>query len=193
MDTSLQVARSTSEVIGRDPTGGFNNSDFRTRIDQITWQNHLDWRSLSLLAGLNFHWDKGSSGSSRLNSTIIQRAGFAALSWDGGWVDLSASVRNDRNSTSSNKTTYHGGIVLHPMDGVRLTSNYGTGFKPPSINDLYFPKSSFSGGNSNLIPETSKGWDMGIHYQANVRGVRGGLKSSVPGLRHCRGMEAGWI
>ena len=30
LDTSIQLSRSTDEVIGRDPAGGFNNSDFQT-------------------------------------------------------------------------------------------------------------------------------------------------------------------
>jgi len=171
LDSSLQVSRSTDEVIDRDPAGGFNNSDFRTRIDEITWQNHLDWQSLSLLAGLDFHWDRGLSGSARLDNTIIQKAGFAVLSWDGSWADLNASVRNDRNSTTRSKTTYHVGGVLRPMSGLKLTANYGTGFKAPSINNLYFP----GFGNKNLRPETSKGWDAGVHYHTNADGVSGGF------------------
>jgi len=173
LDTSLQVSRSTDEAVNRDPAGGFNNSDFRTRIDEITWQNHLDWQSVSLLAGLDFHWDRGVSGSAKLDRTIIQRAGFAALSWGMKWADLSVSVRHDRNSTSSSKSTYHVGGVLRPIDGLKLTSNYGTGFKAPSINDLYFPKSAFSGGNPNLKPEISKGWDVGFHYQLGNDGWSG--------------------
>jgi len=171
LDTSLQVSRSTDEAINRDPAKSSNNSDFRTRIDEITWQNTLDWQSLTLLAGLDFHWDRGLSGSAKIDRTIIQRAGFAALSWDGDWANLSVSVRNDRNSTSRNKTTYHVGGVLRPIDGLKLTSNYGTGFKAPSINDLYFP----GFGNTDLKPETSKGWDAGIHYQANGDSVSSGF------------------
>ena len=171
LDTNLTVSRSTDEAINRDPASSFNTSDFRTRIDEITWQNHLDWQSLSLLAGLDFHWDRGLSGSAKLDNTIIQRAGFTVLSWDGDWADISASIRTDRNSTSRNKTTYHVGGVLRPINGLKLTSNYGTGFKAPSINNLYFP----GFGNKNLRPETSKGWDAGVHYQANGDSVSGGF------------------
>ncbi|MDQ6957079.1 MAG: TonB-dependent receptor plug domain-containing protein, partial [Mariprofundaceae bacterium] len=39
LESSLQLSRSSDEVIGRDPAGGFNNSDFSTQIDQLTWQN----------------------------------------------------------------------------------------------------------------------------------------------------------
>jgi len=173
LDTSLQVSRSTDESINHDPAVSSNNSDFRTRIDQITWQNTLGWRSLTLLAGLDFHWDRGLSGSAKIDQTIIQRAGFAALSWDGDWANLSASVRNDQNSASRNKTTYHVGGVLRPLDGLKLTANYGTGFKAPSINDLFFP----GFGNPNLAPEQSKGWDTGVHYRIQGKEFSGGFNA----------------
>jgi vitamin B12 transporter len=41
--------------------------------------------------------------------------------------------------------------------GTRLKSSYGTGFKAPSLFQLYDP----STGNPNVQPEKSKGWDVG--------------------------------
>ena len=41
--------------------------------------------------------------------------------------------------------------------GIRLKSTYGTGFKAPSVYQLF---SSF--GNTNLSPEKSIGWDIGL-------------------------------
>ncbi|MBN4077190.1 TonB-dependent receptor [Mariprofundus ferrooxydans] len=161
LESSLQLSRSLDEVIGHDPAGGFNNSDFRTRIDQLTWQNHIDLDAVSLLAGLDMYRSKGVSGSAKLNRKINQTAGFAVMSWGGDWIDVNASLRYDANSTSSNQTTYKFGTALHPLDGVKITANYGTGFKAPSINDLFFPFF----GNPNLQAEKSKGWDAGVHYQ----------------------------
>ncbi|MBL4774520.1 MAG: TonB-dependent receptor [Mariprofundus sp.] len=160
LESSVQLSRSLDEVIGHDPAGGFNNSDFRTRIDQLTWQNHIDLDALSLLAGLDMHRSKGISGSAKLDRKISQTAGFAVLSWAADWVDVNGSLRFDTNSTSANTTTYKVGMALHPLDGVKVTANYGTGFKAPSINDLFFP----GFGNDKLLPEESKGWDVGAHY-----------------------------
>jgi len=161
LESSLQLSRSLDEVIGHDPAGGFHNSDFRTRIDQLSWQNHLDLDAFSLLAGLDMYHSKGTSGSAQLNRKIQQTAGFAVLGWNSEWIDLNASVRFDANSTSSNQTTYKFGTALHPLESLKLTANYGTGFKAPSINDLFFP----GFGNDKLLPEESKGWDVGIHYR----------------------------
>ncbi len=165
LDSTLQLSRSLDEVTGHDPAGGFNNSDFRTRINQITWQNHLDLDALSLLVGLDIHQDKGNSGSAGFARSLTQKAGFASLAWHADWLDLNGAVRYDSNSASNNKTTYKAGLAVHPMGGVKISANYGTGFKAPSINDLYFPASAFSGGNPNLRPETSRSWDVGLYYQ----------------------------
>jgi len=181
LDTSLQISRSGNEVINRDPAVKSNNSDFRTHINQLIWQNHLDWKAISLLAGLNIYKDEGMSGSARLDQSIMHAAEFAALSWAMNRADISASVRHDRNSASGNKTTYHFGGVFRPMGGWRLTANYGTGFKAPSINDLYYP----GYGNRNLKPEISRGWDAGIHYEVHGDSVRG---DSVRG-----GFDAVWF
>ncbi len=168
LDSSLRVGRSMDEVINRDPATSGNNADFRTRIDQVTWQNHVGLDAWSLLFGLDLHRDRGLSGSAGLDRTITQRAGFASLGWSNAWLDASAAVRHDRNSSSQNRTTYKLGLALHPIAGLKLSANYGTGFKAPSINDLYFPTSAFSGGNPNLKSETSKGWDAGIRYQTAI-------------------------
>jgi len=175
VETTLQLSRSTDESINHDPATKNNNSDFRTLIDQLTWKNHLDWDAISLLFGVDMYRSKGSSGSAKLNNQLQQSAGFTALSWESAMVDLNGAIRYDRNSIASSKTTYKLGGVLHPLDGVKLTANYGTGFKAPSINDLYFPASAYSAGNPNLKPESSKGWDVGMGYQFHRERMETGI------------------
>jgi vitamin B12 transporter len=43
----------------------------------------------------------------------------------------------------------------------RLRASYGTGFKAPTLFQL-FGQTAFSTGNPNLQPEESKGWEVGI-------------------------------
>jgi len=178
LETSLQLSRSSDEVIGRDPAGGFNNSDFKTQIDQLTWQNHMDMDALSLLAGIDMYRNKGYSSSANLDKAITQTAGFASLAWSVDMLGVNASVRYDKNSVSQNKTTYKVGAALHPLAGLKVTANYGTGFKAPSLNDLYFPASAFSSGNANLKPESSKGWDVGLAYQVGDDDLKAGLSAT---------------
>ncbi|MBL4760004.1 MAG: TonB-dependent receptor [Mariprofundaceae bacterium] len=169
LESSLQLSRSGDESLT------FNtDSDFTTRIDQITWQNHVDLDALSLLFGVDMHKDSGVSRSSKLDKSITQTAGFASLAWSADMVGINASVRYDKNSVSQNKTTYKFGAALHPLAGLKITANYGTGFKAPSINDLYYPGS----GNLNLKPETSKGWDVGLGYEWEKKDLKTGLNAT---------------
>jgi len=171
VESTLQLSRSIDESVTRDPAVAFNNADFSSRIDQLTWQNYVDLEPASLLFGIDMHQDRGASGGSAFNKSVSQSAGFVSLGWSTAIADINASLRYDRNSVSQNKTTYKLGGVLRPVEGLKFSANYGTGFKAPSINDLYFP----GAGNANLKPETSKGWDAGVAYDWQQDGLQTGL------------------
>jgi len=163
-ESSLQLSRSADDTTGTDTASAFNNSDIHTTIQQINWQNHITLADFSLLFGFDHHSDRAVNQLQSINKTLRQSAGFAALSWHGKWLDLNASIRTDHNSSFANQTTWHTGVALHPLPGMKITANYGTAFKAPSINDLYWPATAFGSGNPNLKPETSRAWDVGLSY-----------------------------
>lgn len=77
-------------------------------------------------------------------------------------------VRLDDHEDFGSKTTYRitTAYLLKESD-TKIKGSYGTGFRAPSIYELYAPPYSsawgnFLGGNQNLKPETSRGWDVGI-------------------------------
>ncbi len=176
-DTNIQVSQSTDNLKNRDPNSSSNDADITTRIQQLTWANNFDVGPVSLLVGLDMHRDHGVNVGKNINERITQKAGFATISLHQQRYDLNAGIRHDRNSVSENKTTYRMGGVLRPVSGLKLTANYGTGFKAPSVNDLYWPTSAFAAGNPNLSPETSKSWDAGLSYAVNTDNL--GVESSV--------------
>ena len=45
--------------------------------------------------------------------------------------------------------------------------NYGTGFRAPTFNDLYYP----GYGNAALKPETNQNFEVGIHYETKQYGL----------------------
>jgi len=160
-ESSLQLSRSSDDVTGTDPNNAANNSDIHTTINQLSWQNDVDLGDFSLLFGLDHHADRAVNPLAPYDRVLRQTAGFSALAWHRGILDLNGSVRHDVNSGLIDKSTWHTGAALHPVEGLKLTANYGTGFKAPSINDLYWPGS----GNANLKPESSRGWDAGVAYE----------------------------
>jgi vitamin B12 transporter len=82
------------------------------------------------------------------------------------------NVRNDDNSRFGDKTTWRFAPewVVTQTD-TRLHASVGTGFKAPTLSELYqsFPAFFFF-ANPNLKPESSTGWDAGIE-QAVVHDV----------------------
>ncbi len=82
------------------------------------------------------------------------------------------NVRNDDNSRFGDKTTWRFAPewVVTQTD-TRLHASVGTGFKAPTLSELYqsFPAFFFF-ANPNLKPESSTGWDAGIE-QALVHDV----------------------
>lgn len=164
-ESSLALAQFDEKLVLRDPVNITNNADITSRIQRLSWQNSLDFDAFSLLAGFDMNRDKGVNGSQNIDVSRTQKAGFATVGFHHEMIDLHAGLRVDNNDTISNKTTYRVGGAVFPMQGLKLTANYGTGFKLPSINDLYWPASAWSSGNANLKPEESKGWDVGIAYQ----------------------------
>ena len=112
---------------------------------------------------------------------ITTNAGYGELQSSlpgllGSGVDFhnSVSVRYDDNSRFGNKATWHVAPVLAiAATDTRLHASYGTGFKAPSLDQLFesFPAFFFF-ANPNLKPETSAGYDVGIDQ--TLFGVTGG-------------------
>ncbi len=75
-----------------------------------------------------------------------------------GAHQLQASVRNDDNEQFGNHVTGSGGWGMAFGDGFRLNASYGTGFKAPTFNDLYYPGSE----SPDLKPEQSKSLNLGV-------------------------------
>ncbi|MSU58893.1 MAG: TonB-dependent receptor [Pedosphaera sp.] len=87
------------------------------------------------------------------------RATFTA----GGRVD-------DSSSFGTHGTYRFGGRFTAPRTETIFRANVGTGFRAPSIQQLYFPFS----GNPNLKPEESLGWDVGFEQPLAEGKVRFG-------------------
>jgi vitamin B12 transporter len=75
-----------------------------------------------------------------------------------------ASIRYDANDQFGGATTFRiAPAFLIPETGTKLKGSIGTGFKAPTLDELYdnFPAFHFF-GNPNLKPEKSIGFDGGI-------------------------------
>jgi vitamin B12 transporter len=82
--------------------------------------------------------------------------------WREGPHALQANLRYDDSSQFGGRTTGALAYGYALGGGLRATASYGTAFKAPTFNDLYFP--GFS--NPDLKPETARNAEMALRYAA---------------------------
>ena len=103
--------------------------------------------------------------SNPLTASLGDTAGFAQLqSSIGGRLFNAASIRYDANDQFGSALTYRiAPAFLIPEMGTKLKGSIGTGFKAPTLDELYdnYPAYGFF-ANPDLRPERSIGWDGGI-------------------------------
>jgi vitamin B12 transporter len=77
-------------------------------------------------------------------------------------INGNLAIRRDFHSVFGNKTTYKVSASYKvKQTGTTLKGQYGTGFKAPSLFQLFYQY----GGNENLKPENSEGWILGIRQE----------------------------
>ena len=115
--------------------------------------------------------------NSPISARINNSAGFVQLqSSFGERLFNVASVRYDSSDRFGDIATYRiAPAFLIPETGTKLKASYGTGFKAPSLNELYvdYPAFFFF-ANPNLKPEESTGYDLGFEQALFAKRVQFG-------------------
>ncbi len=138
----------------------WNNYEIKNKRDTIDWQHNLYLtNAITLTGGFEYKDETGESvGSYREsvdNKAVYFNSKFKLLN---DRLILNAGARYDNHESFGSKTTYKLGAVytLKELDASIRTS-YGTGFRSPSLNDLFWP----GYGNPDLRPEESKSFEIG--------------------------------
>lgn len=76
---------------------------------------------------------------------------------------LNASVRWDENQAFGDYITGSFGWRYNWTRDISVVANFGTAFRSPTFNELYYPKDNWGGGgNQDLKPEQSKNYEVGL-------------------------------
>lgn len=164
----------TRQLIPASPTSCFPtfdacftpfSSDLEILNRRLEWQNDVRIGEIFLLtAGYQLRREEGDSpgfyGATEPSRIISSNAGFAQAQinlWDR--LFLTAGGRHDSYNRFEDATTYRvtGGYLVKET-GTKFRGSYATGFKAPTLNDLFFQ----GFGNPNLKPEKSLSMDLGI-------------------------------
>lgn len=138
---------------------------FSTNRDSATLQGDFGIAQDQLLTvGLDWLRDEVSGTVDYAESERDNKAAFVQYQGKFGAQSLEASVRNDDNQQFGNHTTGSAAWGLGFAENWRVTAGYGTAFKAPTFNELYFPFF----GNPNLEPEESKTWELGLAFRGET-------------------------
>ena len=162
--SSIQFSEARDE---QDNVTAFGSSTFNTLARTARWENTLtvdvhEWVIGAELLDEEVDSTTDFDESSRSNSAL-----FSQLRLHFGPTDVLLSLRGDDNEAYGNNET--GGIAVgHSFDRAhRVRVSYGTAFRAPTFNDLYYPKETYGdgssyAGNKDLKPEESDSYELGF-------------------------------
>jgi vitamin B12 transporter len=154
---TLLAGRSVDESDGYKD--GAWMSRFDTQRDTFSWQNDLALDAKQLVTlGFDYQDDSIASDTAYTVARRDNRGLFAQYQGDFGAHSVQFSARGDDNQQFGKHGT--GGVSWGMRIGetLLLTAAYGTAFKAPIFNDLYYP----GYGSPDLKPESSRSAELGL-------------------------------
>jgi len=157
----LTVSSVKDSLKGRDPDTIFNNYDIITGIDTIDWHHNLYLSEIyTVTGGVEYRKEKGENRG-EFEKSVDNKALYLnnKMKLFKEKLVLNAGMRYDDHETFGSEITYRlGAIYKIKSPAMKIRSSYGTGFRAPTFNELFYP----SYGNLNLKPEESTSWDFGL-------------------------------
>lgn len=162
--SSIQLSEAADE---QDNFREFGDSFFYTKTRTARWENTFTGGVHELSVGGELQSDEVDSSTNFDEDSRTNAALFGQLRLNFGPSDVQLSLRGDDNEAYGRQET--GGIALgHSFDrSHRVRVSYGTSFRAPTFNDLYYPLETFSfggtyAGNPDLEPEEGSSVEIGF-------------------------------
>ncbi len=169
LNQTLGVAYTRNQTATLQPqTAESLNSGERVKFD---WQGAIRVSSAqSVLLGLE---DARDTIRAPISASIRIASAYAELqSQLGGHWFSALNARYDDNGRFGSKLTYRiAPTWVSSESGTKLKASVGTGFKAPTLSELFQSFPPFFFANPDLKPESSVGYDLGIE-----QGFGGGLR-----------------
>jgi vitamin B12 transporter len=153
----------------REDTSSVGNSSFESLLQKLEWQNDMYLGNANIVtAGIEAQQESAESTYESFGyvdqfnrKTAKHRSAYVQDILSTGPLTTTVGGRVDSYDSFGTENTWR---VAPSYDiaatGTRFKGSYGTGFKAPSLFQLY---SSY--GSPELNPETSQGWDAGVEQK----------------------------
>ena len=136
------------------------SSYFNTRRTDYLVQGNLILNPQNQISiGIDYQTDRISSSQKNYDKFERTNKGFFALwQYQGDHSSTVLNARYDRNSAYGSISNYSLQQSFDLNDDYKIVAGYGTAFKAPTFNDLYWPDA----GDPNLQPEESKSFEISL-------------------------------
>jgi vitamin B12 transporter len=169
--------RETENPVDEQHLFDSDSSRYKSRLFKLDWQNNLFLHQSNTLTfgaehqeewGESAYYSENTLGSSQslFPEKKARSTGFYIQDQQrvSGRFFLTAGMRLDSHSQTGLSATYRiAPAFFIRSTNTKLKATYGTGFKSPSLYQLYAPGTVWGPvGNENLEPEETSSWDAGI-------------------------------
>ncbi len=149
-----------------------NPSRFSNRVLSLDAQTGYRFGHNILTGGLELRresaniFSSSGFGESAYNRATRTYALFLQNELKSGAFTFVPGVRYENNSQFGDFTSVRLAGAYNLSRQTKLKASFGTAFKAPTFDSLYFPNF----GNPNLVPERSRGFDLGVRRDLGGQG-----------------------
>jgi vitamin B12 transporter len=162
--STLRLGQTNDEGQNFTSAGKFSSLFESTRWNASWLNQFVVTDNHQIIAGTDYRLDEVNSNTIFQQKSRYDVGVFGELHsrfFDDHFVN--ASVRWDENEAFGDYVTGSVGWRFNWQHGISVLANFGNAFKAPTFNDLYYPNA----GNSNLKPEESKSYEVGLVGEHN--------------------------
>jgi vitamin B12 transporter len=157
----LQVSQSQDKEGSLGGPDAFDQDQINTKQSDFLWQNDI-LLGRDTLQILFEHRKEAVTALStpELNGDRDTNSVAASYSLKRGAQQASISLRNDNSSQYGSNTTGSVGYGYHLSNNLRASASFGTSFRAPSFNELYYPDF----GVASNQPEKGRNVETGLYF-----------------------------
>lgn len=171
LSRSQDTGRSDPGTLQRNVSTGMTSVPYGTSNETRVLANRIESQHdfllneyVTLTAGYQFREQLGENDTGLSEKIISSHGWFGQMQlnlYDRFFA--TAGVRHDSFNTFGEATTYRitGGYLVKETN-TKIRGSYATGFRAPTINDLFWTDDGFMVGNSDVQPEKSQSFDVGV-------------------------------